>query len=257
MLKKILLGLTGLLVLLGGAFLALFGPPFLGLVELNDGQELGELKIRTVRDGYVASYLIPISEKSVALVDCGVDANGATLMKELQRRGLGPEAVQAIFLTHAHHDHIAACHLFPRAKVYAFEGDAKAAAGEARTKGPLPSLLDTPVEKRIKVTDFLADGVPVQVEGVAVTPYHVPGHTAGSAAFLAGGVLMLGDNATLKKDGVVPAPWIVSDDVPENQRSLQALYEKLKPLGTVETLAFSHSGPVEGLDALARAYARN
>jgi hydroxyacylglutathione hydrolase len=188
-------------------------------------------------------------------VDCGNDPNGAAILKELQRRNLTADSVQAIFLTHGHPDHIAACHLFPKAKVYGFEGDVKQAAGEVRFKGPLPSKFDIPKEKLIKVTDLLKDGEPVQVDGLTVTPYLVPGHTAGSAAFLADGVVYLGDNAALKKDGVVPAPWVFSDDVEENKRSLKGLYEKLKAAGTVKTLAFAHSGPADGLDALAHAYA--
>jgi glyoxylase-like metal-dependent hydrolase (beta-lactamase superfamily II) len=255
MLKKILLGLLGLVVLLVGAFLALFGPMFIGTVPLKDGQELGDLKIRTIQDGYVAIYLVPINETSVALVDCGNDPAGLAIMTELKRRNLSADSVTAIFITHGHPDHVAACDQFPKAKIYGFAGDAKQAAGEVRFKGPMTSRVDLPPEKRIKFTDLLTDGTPVDLVGVTITPYAVPGHTAGSAAYLAGGVLMMGDSAALKNDGTVPAPWVVTDDPAENVRSLKALHEKLKPLGTVKTLAFAHSGPVDGLDALAHAYA--
>jgi glyoxylase-like metal-dependent hydrolase (beta-lactamase superfamily II) len=254
MLKKILLALLGLVVLLVGAFLALFGPMFIGTVPLKDGQELGELKIRTIQDGYVAIYLVPINEASVALVDCGNDPAGAAIMSELRRRNLTADAVTAVFLTHGHPDHVAACDQFPKAKIYGFEGDRRQAAGEVRFKGPMTSRVDLPEDKRIKFTDLLVDGAPVDLGGVTVTPYAVPGHTAGSAAFLAGGVLILGDNAALKDDGTVPAPWVVTDDPEENKRSLKALYERLKKDGAVKTLAFAHSGSVEGLDALASAF---
>lgn len=251
MLKRLLLGVLGLVILCAGAFLAVFGPMFLGVVELTDGAELGELKIRTVRDGYVAAYVIPVGDDAVALVDCGNDPSGQALLAELGRRKLAPDSVKAIFLTHAHPDHLGACHLFKQARVYAFEGDAKLAAGTARSRGPLPSKMDTPPEKRIQVTDLLKDGDAIQLGPTTITAHHVPGHTAGSAAFLSGGVLMLGDNATLKRDGVVPAPWLVTE---ENKRSLRALYERLAPTGAVKTLAFSHSGPVDGLDALQAAW---
>jgi glyoxylase-like metal-dependent hydrolase (beta-lactamase superfamily II) len=254
MLKKVILGIVAVVVLLVGAVAATFGPVFAGIVKPTDGQEIGEPKARLVIDGYANIFVLPVGEKTVALVDCGNDPTGAAILKELTRRGLNADAVVAIFLTHGHPDHIASCHLFTKAKVYGFEGDVKQAAGEVRFKGPLPSKMDIPVEKRVKVTDLLVDGQAVQVDGLTVTPFAVPGHTAGSAAFLANGVVYLGDNAAAKNDGFVPAPWIFSDDTEENKRSLKALYGKLQANGTVKTLAPAHSAPVDGLDALKHAF---
>ena len=254
MLKKVLIGLGALVLLLVVAVAIVAVPLVVGVVYPVDGEELGDAKARQVFDGYVNVFVLPAGEKGVALIDCGNDAEGEVILKELKRRGLGPEAVRAAFLTHAHPDHIAACHLFPNAKIYAFEGDVKLAAGEVRAKGRIPSMIDTPVEKRAKVTDLLSDGVPVDVDGLVVTPYHLPGHTAGSAGFLAGGVLFLGDNAMAKTSGIEPAPALFTDDLEQNKRSLKLLVEKLRAAGTVKVLAFGHSGAVNGLDALAKAY---
>jgi glyoxylase-like metal-dependent hydrolase (beta-lactamase superfamily II) len=206
---------------------------------------------RLVNDGFAAFYLLPVTG-GAALVDCGDDANGAVILAELKKRSLGPENVQAIFLTHGHPDHIASCHLFPKAEVYGFAGDVGIADGSARSLGPLPRLFSTPEEKRIKVTKTLTDGESVTVGDRQVVAFAVPGHTAGSASYLSGGVLIMGDNANVGKDGSLhPAMWLFSDDPEQNHKSLRELATRLQQRGDkVEMTAYGHSGPSEGIKAL-------
>ncbi len=225
---------------------------FGGMKELVDGTELPG-GARLVKDGYVAIAVIPAGDAAVALIDCGNDPNGVAIMTELQRRGLAPDAVKAIFLSHGHPDHVAGCHLFGSAQVLALPQDIPVAEGTGRSKGPLPSMFDTPADKRTKVTRPLADGETVTVGTLSVKIFALPGHTAGSAAFLANETLYLGDSAAAGDDGkLVPAPWVFSDDTKENRRSLEALGARLKAEDApVKKLAFAHSGPLDGLDALA------
>src|SRR5438105_4122336 len=129
--KKVFLALGVLLVLLLVAFLVLFGPMVLGNAPLADGAELPG-GARIVKDGYVAIDVLPTAEKDVALIDCGNDENGEAVLAELRRRGLGPEAVKAVFLTHGHPDHVAGCHLFKDASVLALGPDIPIAEGTAR-----------------------------------------------------------------------------------------------------------------------------
>jgi hydroxyacylglutathione hydrolase len=250
--KRALLIIGVVLVLLLIPIVVIGVSTFGGITELVDAVELPG-GARLVKDGYVSIGVLPAGDGAVALIDCGNDPNGIAVMKELQRRGLGPDAVKTIFLTHGHPDHIAACHLFKGSEVLAFAGDVAVAEGTGRSKGPVPSKFDTPPEKRTKVTRPLIDGETVVVNGaLSVKVYAVPGHTAGSAAFLAGEALYLGDSATGGSDGkVLGAPWVFSDDQAENRRSLVALAAKLKGEGAVvKKIVFSHSGPFEGVDAL-------
>ncbi len=249
--KRVLLVVGVLLALLVLPPVVVMATTFAPLSSLDADAELPGGQ-RQVKDGYVSIGFIPAGEGAVALVDCGNDPAGAAVLAELKRRGLEPAAVKAIFLTHGHPDHIAAAHLFKDAQVLALPGDVAVAEGTGRSKGPLPSRFDTPPEKRTKVTRPLADGETVQLGDTAVKVYAVPGHTAGSAAFLVGDVLYLGDSASAGKDGKLrPAPWVFTDDAAENQRSLQALAARLKADGAApKKLVFSHTAALDGASAL-------
>jgi hydroxyacylglutathione hydrolase len=250
--KRVLIVIGVVLVVLIGGVAAFMGSIFGGLKELVDGAELPG-GARVVKDGYVAVFVLPTNDKEVALIDAGDDAKGTAILNELKRRGIEPDGVKAIFLTHGHPDHVAACHLFPKAEVMAMPADVPLAAGTQRGKGFLPSKLDMPAEKRCKVTHELSDGETVTVGKVDVKAYATPGHTGGSVSYLAGEVLYLGDNASVTSDGAIrPAPTPFSDDPEQNRTSLVALAQKLKAEGaSVKKLAPAHSGQGDGLEPLA------
>ena len=106
--------------------------------------------------------------------------------------------------------------------------------------------------KMRKLTRGLSDGETVQVGTVAVQVFAIPGHTAGSAAYLADEVLFLGDAVAGQADGHVRnAPWMFTDDGDQCRASVQGLAKKLAASGApVQSLAFAHSGPLQGLGPL-------
>lgn len=251
LMKRILLVVAVVILVPVISFGALMVVTFSGHPALIDGAELPG-GARTMKDGYVAAFMLPISEKEVALIDCGNDPKGAAVLAELKRRSLGPEAVTQIFLTHGHPDHIGACHLFAQAKVYGFAADAALADGSGRAKGPLPGMMSTPEEVRTKITDALTDGQVVTSGPLTVKAFAIPGHTAGSAAYLSGGTLFVGDSATGKTDGTMEgAPWIFSDDQAQNVASVEAVAQRLAAEhDEVKAIAFAHSGSFTGDSAL-------
>jgi len=178
--------------------------------------------VETVKDGFVSAFILD-------------DKSGKAILAALQRRGLTAASVAAIFLTHGHPDHTAGCRVFPAADVYAMEAD-------------VPLVGDA-----AKVTHRLKDGDVSTVGDLRVEAFAVPGHTPGSAVYLAHRVLFFGDSAGASKSGeVMKAVHLFSKDPAQNVASLKALAARLQPRAAeVVELAFAHTGPLAGLGPLA------
>jgi glyoxylase-like metal-dependent hydrolase (beta-lactamase superfamily II) len=185
--------------------------------------------------------LIDAGPGKVALVDAGKDASAAPIIAALARRGLTKSAVAAILLTHGHGDHTAGCAQFPDAPVYALEAER-------------PTIGD-----KIKVSHPLKDGDAFDVGALHVEAFAVPGHTPGSVAYLARGVLFFGDSAGASKDGaMMRAVRLFSKDPNQNVASLKALATRLAPRAAdISALAFAHTGPLTGYAPFAAFAASN
>jgi glyoxylase-like metal-dependent hydrolase (beta-lactamase superfamily II) len=239
-------------VLVVGTLGALVASAFVGRSAIVDGAEVGGV-VRVVKDGFVSVGVIDLGGGKVALVDAGVDKDGKALLAELQRRGLGPDAVEAVLLTHGHGDHLAGCHLFPSAKVYALAADVPLAEGRVASKGPVGRLVGAK-PTGVTIARPLADGEVIALGARTVKVYAIPGHTAGSAAYLVDGALFLGDSAGADDKGeILGAPWLFSEDAAQNRASLRGLVERLKKDGAeVKALVPAHCGVLQGMEPLAR-----
>lgn len=241
-LRRTLIALGILLALLGGAVGLLAALTFGGRAPIVDGAELAP-GIRVVQDGMVTVGMLDLGEGKVALVDCGNDPAGKAIRAELSRRGLDAAAVTAILLTHGHGDHLAACGLFPKATLMALDSEVELIEGRSRARGPLTRLLP-PNRLGLRVGRPLADDAQLLLGSRHVHVFAVPGHTAGSAAYLVDGVVFLGDSgAVTTKKTIAPAPWALTDDPRQNLASLDALGVRLQVSGEpVRTIAPAHSG---------------
>lgn len=255
--KRILLivGLGILVLVLAGA--AVIGSAFLGRQAITDGFEINGIRI--VQDGFVSVAMVPMGEGEVALVDAGNDPSGEAIRAELSRRGLRPEAVKAVLITHGHGDHIAGIPAFPNAEAMALAAEVPLAEGRAGARGPLTRFFPAN-PTGVKVTLPLQDGDTAMLGETPVRVFAVPGHTGGSAAYLVNGVLFLGDSADATTEGELRgAVWAFSDDAAQNRASLVRLHQRLVEEGAaVQAIAFAHSGVlVQGLAPIAAFARRN
>lgn len=228
----------------------LFVMTFTGRRPIMDVFELDG--IRVIKDGMVTVGLLFIGPGQVALIDAGNDPSGKAIIAELARHQLGLDAVKVILLTHGHRDHIAAVSKFGKVQILALTADVPIAEGRAVSRGPLQRLL--PLRpSNFKVSRTLHDGETIHFGKLPVRVFSVPGHTAGSAAYLVKGLLFLGDSADADRNGRLRvAPWLFSESQKQNRASLVQLTRRLVSEHVqVRALVFSHSGALNnGLDPL-------
>jgi hydroxyacylglutathione hydrolase len=218
-----------LLVAVGGVWYTAFGSN----APIVDGAQIAP-GVETVKDGFVSVSIIDVAPGKVALIDAGHDASGKAILAALDKRGLTPAAVTAIFLTHGHGDHTAACKVFPGAQIYAMQTE-------------IPIVGDA-----AKVDHPLSDGDISKVGDEPVEAFAVPGHTPGSAVYLARGVLFFGDSAGASNDGVVmPAVRLFSKNPAQNIAALKSLEARLaRRAAEIKILSFAHTGPLPGFAPL-------
>ena len=209
-----------------------------GVLPLDDGRRLADGCVEVVTEQWgpvtIGSYLISLRNGGYALFDTGMDTEANATLSALRRQGAGARDVLSIFVTHAHPDHVGGMEAFPDAEVYASE----AAAGTIR-------------RRYSREAKGLADGDQVTVSGTEVEMFALPGHTRGSAAYLACGVLFLGDSAASIYDGSVLPNRYLSRDPQGTEESLAVLVQKLQSRSeAVRHIAFGHQGPVDSLGPL-------
>lgn len=250
--RKILVAvgaLAGVAVLAVGAVAALVASAFAGNAPLDPNPPYGS-EVTLIHDGYVACFLVDLGQGVTVMVDAC--QNPDTVTAALSARGLVAADIDRVLLTHSHGDHIGGLAALPGVAVYAPAAEAPYLDGRQAHEGPLPGLAGA-TDSGVRLAGTLDDGAQIALGGSVIEVFHVPGHTAGSAAYLAHGVLLLGDNAAIKSgDRLVGAPWVFSADNEQNEAALRGLAARLaaRP-GAVTWLQPAHTGPSQGVAALA------
>ena len=194
---------------------------------------MSKLEIVPIPNGQFVEncYLVADADQKVAvLVDPGEEAG--RFLSELRRRDW---TLQAIWLTHAHIDHIlgieAVRAAFP-VPIHLHPADRPLYDG-LREQGRWVGfdLMPPPPPDR-----ELSQGQTLQVGGVAFTVRHVPGHSPGHVAFVGNGVILGGD---VLFSGSIGRTDLPGGDMPTLLQSIQAEFLTLPD----STIVYSGHGP--------------
>ncbi len=194
---------------------------------------VGGAAIRTAGPGG-SMFSIFRTDVGLAVVDLGWWGAADELRAALRTMGADSSDVVAVFLTHAHRDHIAAWPVLRDATFYLAEAEAPYLFGEAEYRGWIPRAADRVVPPRsprrgeIEVATFASDTSFV-LGSDTIRAFLVPGHTPGSTAYLARTVLFAGDALAKTPWGFRHALPGYSDDVGEAAASLRSLFERVAP----------------------------
>jgi glyoxylase-like metal-dependent hydrolase (beta-lactamase superfamily II) len=201
------------------------------LRALNDPP--GAAAVTTSGTWYSLIYAARV-DGGVIVIDLGWVGAEGRLREALARIGAKPEEVTAVFLTHSHRDHIAAWPLLRKARFHLGANEIDLFTGRAEHEGWAARAVDEVNEVRRPgrgELDFvgIAHDTAIVFGTDTVRAYPVPGHTAGSMAYLFRGTLFVGDAVGWAPVlGYGPAKPRYTDDLALSKRSVAALWKKLE-----------------------------
>jgi hydroxyacylglutathione hydrolase len=182
----------------------------------------------------------------VIVIDLGWTRAQGALRSGLRRLRADSTEVTSVFLTHAHPDHIEGWPVVAGATFYLGAPERDFLLGHLHYRAWIPrvgqSLVSAqlPRDGTLRIHEFLRDTV-VAVGNDTVRAFVVPGHTAGSTAYLFRGVLFAGDAMThTMLQGFRPALATFSDDKELAARSLKSLFDRVRPYG-VQYVCTAHA----------------
>jgi glyoxylase-like metal-dependent hydrolase (beta-lactamase superfamily II) len=171
--------------------------------------------IFVVKDDFSNIFIVQDSTQYIVF-DAG--NNPATVAGEMEKLGINPDDVVAIFLTHSDGDHIGALGLFSKAKLLMSKEEVQMTDG---TKSKFLWFGNT-----LPHTDYtlLDDREVVQIGNLKIEAILVPGHTSGMTAYFVNDkYLFTGDIASLKDGKIAPIPAFFDMDSQQAVKSQEII----------------------------------
>lgn len=178
---------------------------------------------------YVYVYLI--TGKNCYLIDSGVAGCEKIVAEYMQRLGRGIEEIKAVFLTHAHPDHIggaAAIQKLSGCRIYASDMEKEWIENidmQFRER-PIPNFY-TLVKESVKVDEVVKEGdIILPEEGITIKVLETPGHSFGSVSYIyeEGHAIFVGDAIPDIKDFPIFVDEKMSEASLEKMQGLEELH---------------------------------
>lgn len=175
------------------------------------------------------------TDSGVIAIDLGWTRAEERIREGLAQLGAVPEDVKYVFLTHGHRDHTGGWRVVKHARFVLGAAEVPFFTGDSAYHASLPrlgdELVDSPNPERGEVALLpLAGDSAIALGRDTVWAFAVPGHTAGSTAYLFRGVLFGGDAINWRPfEGFHGARPEFSDNVEESRASMRALWRRMGP----------------------------
>ena len=221
---------------------------------LAAGCTRGLAPLRVPGQGGAAATALPFAslvyaartDSALILIDLGWYGARGGLRRTLARLGARPDQVTDVFLTHSHRDHIGGWPLVRQARFH-LAADEASLFESRRGHHDLPSRGadlalggNRPWPGEVDVRPFKHDTV-FPLGRDTVFAYLLPGHTAGSAAYLFRGTLFVGDAfAWNRLTGLRRPARLFSADRRRSRAALREVMERAAPRG-VRRICNAHS----------------
>ena len=194
---------------------------------------------------WVANIFFYRKGETTIMFDAGY--NYDPLREKMRWLGVDPASIRHIFITHQDTDHVGAVEadspgLFKKATLYIGEIENRYLTGEVRRKViyhtyKLPQV--TINNKKI----LLKDGQVVNIDGIRIESFLVPGHTWGHMVYLVDDkYLFTGDTIWFGADGGYSFISALAEDNKLAVRSLAALEDRLEKRGLHPWFITGHTG---------------
>lgn len=200
---------------------------------------------------WVANIFFYCKDHAVIMIDAGY--NYDRLAEKMGWLGIDPQSVQHILITHQDTDHVGAVEadspgLFQNAALYIGEVENRYLTGEVRRK-VIYHLYKLPQVTINNKKVLLQDGEVINIDGIKIECFLVPGHTWGHMVYLVDDrYLFTGDTIWFGADGGYSFISALAEDNELAVRSLTALEEKLRGRDLHPLFITGHTGWTDNMD---------
>ena len=200
---------------------------------------------------WVANIFFYRKGDTTIMIDAGY--NYDRLSEKMGWLGIDPKSIRHILITHQDTDHVGAVEadspgLFKNATLYVGEIENKYLTGETRRR-VIYHLYKLPQVTINNPKVLLRDGQVLDIDGIRIECFLVPGHTWGHMVYLIDGkYLFTGDTIWFGADGGYSFISALAEDNKLAVRSLTALQDRLQKRGLRPLFITGHTGWTDNFD---------